>query len=98
MKQPAVSIIHDSVPEINPSGSCMDDLSWKEYVPHCGKQLDNAVKFTPDFGSVTVELAASDGHLTVIIANTGSTIPTEKLWKIWNKFYQGDQSPPLPET
>lgn len=54
--------------------------------------LDNAVKFTPDFGEVRVDLEASDGHLTVSIANTGSTIPPEKLSKIWNKFYQADES------
>ncbi|MBR3998010.1 MAG: ATP-binding protein, partial [Clostridia bacterium] len=54
--------------------------------------LDNAVKFTPDFGSVRVDLAVSDRHLTVSIANTGSTIPPEKLTKIWNKFYQADES------
>ena len=54
--------------------------------------LDNAVKFTPDFGSVRVELSSSDGHLKISIANTGSTIPPEKLTKIWNKFYQADES------
>lgn len=54
--------------------------------------LDNAVKFTPDFGSVRVELSSSDGHLKISIANTGSIIPPEKLTKIWNKFYQADES------
>ena len=54
--------------------------------------LDNAVKFTPDFGSVRVNLEATDGWLTVCVANTGSTIPPEKLTKIWNKFYQADES------
>ena len=54
--------------------------------------LDNAVKFTPDFGSVRVNLEAKDGWLTVCVANTGSTIPPEKLTKIWNKFYQADES------
>ena len=54
--------------------------------------LDNAVKFTPDFGTVRVALEESDGILTVSISNTGSTIPPEKLGKIWNKFYQADES------
>ena len=54
--------------------------------------LDNAVKFTPDFGSVRVDLEAKDNWLTVCVANTGSTIPPEKLGKIWNKFYQADES------
>ena len=54
--------------------------------------LDNTVKFTPDFGSVRVDLEAKDNWLTVCVANTGSTIPPEKLGKIWNKFYQADES------
>ena len=54
--------------------------------------LDNAVKFTPDFGSVRVDLEAKDNWLTVCVANTGSTIPPEKLGKNWNKFYQADES------
>jgi len=54
--------------------------------------LDNAVKFTPDFGSVRVDLEAKDNWLTVCFANTGSIIPPEKLGKIWNKFYQADES------
>jgi len=54
--------------------------------------LDNAVKFTPDFGSVRVDLEEKEGFLNVCIANTGSTIPPEKLTKIWNKFYQADES------
>lgn len=54
--------------------------------------LDNAVKFTPEYGSVRVELAENSGRLNVRISNTGSAIPPEKLDKIWNKFYQCDQS------
>ena len=54
--------------------------------------LDNAVKFTPDFGTVRVEMEADAGQLTVRISNTGSTILPEKLTKIWNKFYQADES------
>ena len=54
--------------------------------------LDNAVKFTPDFGHVRVNFDKSDGMLMISIANTGSTIPPEKLGKIWNKFYQADES------
>ena len=54
--------------------------------------LDNAVKFTPDFGEVRVGLAASDRHLTISVTNTGNTIPSEKLDRIWNKFYQADES------
>lgn len=54
--------------------------------------LDNAIKFTPEFGSVRIQLAESEGRLIVRIANTGPSIPPEKLARIWNKFYQCDGS------
>lgn len=54
--------------------------------------LDNAIKFTPAYGSVHVQTEEKDDHLIVRIANTGSPIPEEKLARVWNKFYQCDQS------
>ena len=39
-----------------------------------------------------VDLTQSDGKLIIRIANTGNTIPPNKLSKIWNKFYQADES------
>lgn len=50
--------------------------------------LSNAVKFTPDGGSVWVESAASDGFLTVTVADTGIGIPPEEHKTVFEKFYQ----------
>ena len=54
--------------------------------------LDNAIKFSPDYGTVEVQIRESAGSTSVLISNFGDAIPTEKMDKIFNKFYQADES------
>lgn len=54
--------------------------------------LDNAVKFTPDGGTIQISIREAENHLEVTIRNTGSEIPPESMEKIFQKFYQADES------
>ena len=54
--------------------------------------IDNAVKFAPCLGTVELEVMDNDENLCVKISNTGSDIPPDKVDKIFNKFYQADES------
>lgn len=54
--------------------------------------LDNAVKFTPEHGKVSVRIQASASGLTVSIQNSGPEISQKDQKYIFNKFYQGDTS------
>ena len=54
--------------------------------------LDNAVKFSPDGGTVELSAREDGGAVMVRVANTGSEIPADKLDHIWSKFYQADES------
>ena len=54
--------------------------------------LDNAIKFSPENGTVAVTIQEQPHTLEVCISNQGPPIPEEKLGKIFNKFYQGDES------
>ncbi len=54
--------------------------------------LDNAVKFTPPHGTVDVQARADGAQLEVRIGNTGSSIPPDKLERVFGKFYQADES------
>jgi signal transduction histidine kinase len=54
--------------------------------------LDNAIKFSPDGGIVSVEIHEAINHLSVDIKNSGAEIPKDKIDKIFNKFYQADES------
>lgn len=54
--------------------------------------LDNAIKFSDDYGSIDVDAEEKDDLVVVSISNRGKTIPPESLDRIFNKFYQADES------
>ncbi|MCX5861580.1 MAG: HAMP domain-containing sensor histidine kinase [Deltaproteobacteria bacterium] len=54
--------------------------------------LDNAVKYTPDWGRVDVETTQSPKQIIIAVKDTGAGIPEEEIPKIWNRLYRGDKS------
>ena len=52
--------------------------------------LDNAIKFTPEGGVVTLEIKLEDGWIKLLIKDSGIGISASELTKIFNKFYQVD--------
>ena len=54
--------------------------------------IDNAVKFAPIGGMVRLEIDDKGDKLCAKVSNTGSDIPYDKQEKIFNKFYQADES------
>lgn len=54
--------------------------------------IDNAVKFSPENGLVEIYVKEQDDRLRVSILNQGSEISPEQQKKIFNKFYQADES------
>ncbi|MNI25498.1 Alkaline phosphatase synthesis sensor protein PhoR [compost metagenome] len=54
--------------------------------------LDNAVKFTPEQGTVAIEMKRTANSLEMVFSNTGSVIDPETLPRIFDKFYQADTS------
>jgi len=54
--------------------------------------LGNAIKFSPDGGTVTLRLSTERGRVRVEIADQGIGIPAGKLERIFDRFYQVDGS------
>lgn len=54
--------------------------------------IDNAIKFAPQYGTVKIDIEQSGELLRVSVCNTGEEIPEESIGKIFNKFYQADES------
>lgn len=50
--------------------------------------LDNAIKYTPAGGQVTVTAAARDGHSVLEVADTGPGIPAEARAHIFDRFFR----------
>lgn len=54
--------------------------------------LDNALKYTPSGGSVTITAREEPERATVVFRDTGSGIPAGEQEKIWTRLYRGDKS------
>lgn len=54
--------------------------------------LDNAIKYSEEHGCVDILLEEMGDRICVTISNTGKPIPKESISKIFNKFYQADES------
>ncbi len=54
--------------------------------------LDNAIKYTPEGGAVTVRLGRRDGWVVVSVQDTGIGIPAEHLPRVFDRFYRVDKA------
>ena len=54
--------------------------------------VDNAVKFTPVEGDVTLSLEQRDNEYLLSVADTGPGIPAEARQHIFERFYRGDRT------
>jgi signal transduction histidine kinase len=54
--------------------------------------LDNAVRFTPSGGRVTLSVSARNGVVDVVVADTGPGIPPEHLPRLFERFYRVDRA------
>ena len=54
--------------------------------------LSNALKFTPEFGKITVSAFRKDEYFCLDVADTGRGIPATSLPHIFEPFYQSDNT------
>lgn len=54
--------------------------------------LDNAIKYTPEGGSIKTALIVENKTLKIIFADNGPGIPTEKYTKVFQRFYRVEES------
>lgn len=54
--------------------------------------IDNALKYTPPRGEITVTLGKEEDFLAISIKDTGIGMTKEELGRIFDRFYQSEQS------
>ena len=53
--------------------------------------IDNAIKYTPEHGIVSLALSRANGAALVSVEDSGIGIPSEELPKIFDRFYRVDK-------
>ena len=54
--------------------------------------LDNAIKFTPEGGKITLESAAKDDVAEITVRDSGCGVPPEDREKIFDRFFTADRA------
>src|SRR5262249_36978215 len=54
--------------------------------------VDNAIKYTPEGGRVTVVLGKECDAVVVLVRDTGVGIPPEHLPRVFDRFYRVDKA------
>ena len=52
--------------------------------------LSNALKFTPEGGEVTVDIARSNGNARLVVADTGVGMRSDEIRHLFERFYRTD--------
>lgn len=54
--------------------------------------LDNAIKYTPPGGQITLTACQEPTGVTVVVEDTGRGMTPDELGHIWDRLYRGDRS------
>lgn len=59
--------------------------------------IENAIKYTPDSGTVTVSSQEVDERVIIMVEDTGPGIPDSEKQRIFEKFYRGELGKSQPK-
>lgn len=54
--------------------------------------IDNALKYTPEHGEITVTLTCNNNVISISVADSGVGIPEQEQQRVFERFYRCDQS------
>ncbi|NLO37963.1 MAG: cell wall metabolism sensor histidine kinase WalK [Ruminiclostridium sp.] len=54
--------------------------------------VGNAIKYTPDYGQITVYVGKRDGYACISVVDTGIGIPEADMERIFERFYRVDKA------
>jgi signal transduction histidine kinase len=60
--------------------------------------VSNAVKFTPEDGTVTIQASREGGEVVVEVTDTGSGIPADEVPRLFERFFRASTAADVPGT
>ncbi len=75
-----------------PAGLPPTLADWEQIYWVLFQLLDNAIKFTPDYGAVTLIAEVRDDRLRLAVRDTGIGIPADRIEELFKPFHQLDDS------
>jgi signal transduction histidine kinase len=79
-----------------PDGDVLVQASESQLRRLVGNLLDNAIKFTPEDGQVSVGLAYRDQQVELSVHDTGIGIPQEDIPLLFGRFHRGRNTAAFP--
>lgn len=100
---PFIAELHEEHQELTDKGKIAFELAIPEHLPHVrgdedklrqvfDNLLNNAVKFTPKRGRISLSAQQVNGNVCLRVADTGVGIPRKHLPHIFERFYKVDRS------
>jgi signal transduction histidine kinase len=80
-----IRVTLEKVQELSVSG---DTIRLRQLVLNL---LDNAIKYTPEYGTVALSLVRENGSAKITVQDNGIGIPPEDQPKIFDRFYRVDK-------
>lgn len=62
----------------------------------CANLLDNAIKFTPEGGTIQLSLTVDDARPIITVADSGDGVPADERERIFQRFYRSETSRNAP--
>lgn len=83
---------------INSSPDLPDiEVDVERMVQVLGNLMNNAIRYTPQGGEITLSAELEDGVIKLVVADTGAGIPEGDLPHIFERSYRGDQAREQPQ-
>ena len=54
--------------------------------------VSNAIRYTPDGGTVTVQVGGTDDHVRLVVSDTGIGIAPDELPRVFDEFFRGEEA------